>query len=474
MRVFMQAQTTREINTSTSENWCFTETSFDPEKAAYYESLFSIGNGYIGVRAYFDEGYATSIDNTISSTFLNGVYESLPVHYDEGGYGFAKNCDRIVDVPRLEILIELDGKKFDFNQGEVVNFRRELNFRDGIYSREVVWHSPNGKQLYLCFERVALQENKHILATRIQLQALNFSGEVLVKVCLNAQTKNSIESEDPREGGSISDKYWQLQKYSLEKDFSQYIHQTKNSQIQVVSSLHSKSSTNDQHTKAISEDRKLISHTHKLNLKRMNKQDVTAIVSYVDSRFDHRKIKLSEHGASLCKDYAKQSFFDLVEKQKKLLNDFWQTADVQITSQDNAQFATRFSLFHLLQSTGTDGRSSIAAKGLSGAGYDGHYFWDSEIYVFPFWLFSDPKRAKSLLEYRISILEEARQRAREMGHSQGALYAWRTIGGHESSSFFPAGTAQFHINADIAYAARSYIKITQDYAVLKQGMAEMI
>ena len=138
------------------------------------------------------------------------------------------------------------------------------------------------------------------------------------------------------------------------------------------------------------------------------------------------------------------------------------------------QEGIRFNLYQLLQSVGKDPVSNIAAKGLSGEGYEGHYFWDTEIYMFPVFLMTNPEIAKNLLLHRYSILDSARARAKELGHKKGALFPWRTITGPESSAFFPAGTAQYHISADIAYSYIQYYLVTKDEAFLKDYMAEVL
>jgi alpha,alpha-trehalose phosphorylase len=158
----------------------------------------------------------------------------------------------------------------------------------------------------------------------------------------------------------------------------------------------------------------------------------------------------------------------LAAAQLLYLADFWDAADIIIEGDDTLQKGIRFNLFHLLQAVGQDGRTNIAAKGLTGLGYEGHYFWDTEIYILPFFLYTRPEISRKLLEYRYFILDKARQRARQMSHPHGALYSWRTINGAECSANFPTGTAQYHINADIAFAIRRYYDATEDEDFMKR------
>jgi alpha,alpha-trehalose phosphorylase len=147
---------------------------------------------------------------------------------------------------------------------------------------------------------------------------------------------------------------------------------------------------------------------------------------------------------------------------------------VAIAGDDALQQGVHFNQFHLLQSVGRDGRTNIAAKGVTGEGYEGHYFWDTEIYVFPFFLYSRPEIARALLQYRYNGLPKARERARQMAHAKGALYPWRTIAGEECSAYFPAGTAQYHINADVAYSIRLYLLATNDFDFMAEQGAEIV
>jgi len=168
------------------------------------------------------------------------------------------------------------------------------------------------------------------------------------------------------------------------------------------------------------------------------------------------------------------NFDEMLEQQKQYLADFWLRSDIVISNDAELQEGIRFNVFQLLQSAGRDEYSNIAAKGLSGEGYEGHYFWDTEIYMLPVFLLTQPDIAKGLLIYRHHILPFAKQRALEMGHKKGALYPWRTIAGTECSSFFPSGTAQYHISADIAYSFIQYFMATEDYAFLADYGCEVL
>ena len=157
-----------------------------------------------------------------------------------------------------------------------------------------------------------------------------------------------------------------------------------------------------------------------------------------------------------------------------MMEHFWETADIRVDGDVPLQQGLRFNLYHIMQASGRDGRTGMGAKGLSGEGYEGHYFWDTEMYVLPVFVYTQPELARSLLDYRYSTLDKARDRARVLGHPIGALYPWRTINGEEASTYFPLGTAQYHINADVAYAFQLYVAVTNDIDYLADKAAEVL
>ena len=177
-----------------------------------------------------------------------------------------------------------------------------------------------------------------------------------------------------------------------------------------------------------------------------------------------------------------QGFQQLLASQEQYMDDFWRRSDVRIKdiredltkrSTVEIQQAIRFNLFHILQASARAEDTGVPAKGLTGQAYEGHYFWDTEIYLLPFLTYTSPRIARNLLAFRYKMLPQARARAKELGH-RGAMFPWRTISGEEASAYYAAGTAQYHINADIMYALRKYVQATGDEAFLQDCGAEML
>ncbi|MGN0307170.1 MAG: glycoside hydrolase family 65 protein, partial [Lachnospiraceae bacterium] len=209
---------------------------------------------------------------------------------------------------------------------------------------------------------------------------------------------------------------------------------------------------------------------------RVKEGEVFRLTKYLayTSCLDMKKEEMSGFLEGILEQAAVQGYDALFREQKKVMESFWDKADIQIEGDDALQQGIRFNLFHIMQSAGRDGRTGMGAKGLSGEGYEGHYFWDTEMYILPVFVYTEGKLAKGLLDYRYDTLPQARERARVLGHEKGALYPWRTINGEEASTYFPLGTAQYHINADIAYAFKLYIDVTGDEEYLKEKGAEVL
>ncbi len=199
------------------------------------------------------------------------------------------------------------------------------------------------------------------------------------------------------------------------------------------------------------------------------------MICYVTS-LDRGKEELEEFVTRKLSEAEQMGYEELERRQEEYLGRFWETADIRIAGEESSALVQglRFNLFHIFQAAGRDGKTGMGAKGLSGEGYEGHYFWDTEMYVLPVFLYTEPETAKKLLDYRYATLDQARDRARVLGHEKGALFPWRTISGEEASTYYPLGTAQYHINADIAYALSLYLQVTGDRAYLTEKGVELL
>ncbi len=468
-------------HTLSIEPWGLGEQSYLPEQAALHESLLTLGNGRIGVRGAHEEGavWAGTFQNDV---FINGFYESEPIVYPESAYGFAKTNQFIVRVPNATpINFSINGEHFDPKLGQIQSYQRHLDFQRGVLSRSFEWISPRGQHLRVQSERLVSLTRSHLLAQRYSITLLNTvddSSVIEIRSSISNQAPQKASDDDaiddPRVGASLSGQLQFAQHHEFAHG-SAFIHHTHHSGLSVVTAIvhqiegapSPSISYSNQHDEYVS------AHTYSFESTVGQTLTLSKYSAYCTANETNDSTLFERARAEL--DSAQTVGFDaLLSEQRDYLADFWRNSHVEIGGDDALQQGMRCSAFHLLQSVGRDGQTNIAAKGVTGAGYDGHYFWDTEIYVLPFFLHTRPDIARQLLQYRANILPAARDRAREMAHPRGALYPWRTITGPECSSYFPAGTAQYHINADIAYATALYTRVTGDWSFVVESGAEMI
>jgi alpha,alpha-trehalose phosphorylase len=442
--------------------WRLTKDTYDPSRQMVEESLFTIGNGYVGLRGCFEEGYPQG--DSIRGTYINGLYDRVPMIHAEMAYGFPVIQDkqpRIVDTQTCEVY--LDGEKAQLATGKYEGYYRWLDYQQGESERGYAYKTESGKTAKLRFNRMASLKHLNFVIYRIEV---DYEGVIELKSVLYGDVENYTTPGDPR----IGQGHTKLMVPVSMEPSGRYIHcvlRTKTTGIDqatvishLVESEHEYKITSSVKNKRIET---LIKGTGKLILEK------TAV--FTDGIRFESPLDLAEELSLAYRDWR---YKDFKKDQIRVLDQYWTQSDIVIEGNPGDQMALRFKLFHLLQSVGKDSFSNISAKGLSGEGYEGHYFWDTEIYVLPVLMFNQHEKAKELLSYRYRILPEAKDRAKMLGHLKGAAYPWRTISGIECSGYFPAGTAQYHINADIAYAFIQYHLYTGDWSFMVAKGAEVI
>lgn len=448
--------------------WTIKSQSINPEQLIVEESLFSLANGYLGVRGNFEEGYRET-DPTIKGTYINAFYDITEIPYGEKLYGFPSSQQKIVnviDAGQVNILLGTDEEPFNLFTGEVKAYERKLQLDKGYTERLIHWCSPKGKELKLYFRRFVSFEKKELFSIQIKIEPINFFGKVKIVSTVNGDVKNYVNENDPRVGSGHGKLLTTIES-KMVGEYAVVVNQTTNSGLQTACI------TSYQYVEGTRTDQvrdQSVETTIEFFLDKPRTVEKRNI--YVDTR--RHGENLSEKGIDLQNQLKTVTFEELLSEQIDYVQKFWNHADIVIHGDDKVQEGIRFNLYHLLQSAGRDPLSNIAAKGLSGEGYEGHYFWDTEIYMLPVFIMTKPEIAKQLLLYRYSILDHARKRAKEMGHRKGALFPWRTIAGGECSSYFPAGTAQYHISADIAYGFVQYYLATKDEAFFRSYAAELL
>ncbi|WKA55691.1 glycoside hydrolase family 65 protein [Planococcus shixiaomingii] len=448
--------------------WKLTKFELDNPNLLINESLLSLGNGYLGVRGNFEEGYQEGY-KSIRGAYINAFHDETEITYGEKLYGFPGTQQKILNVIDAQtVQIYLDDELFSLFEGEVLFCERNLHMDKGYAERIVHWISPQGKEVKIHFKRLISFTTKELFAIDIQVEAITLVEQVKFVSTVNGDVSNFVDKEDPRLASGHAKRLHvtevrQENRFSIVKDTT-YV---TNLEVACVSSsaVQAENHTYDSKgTDTSIEEIYLCAGTHPIRFTKFN--------VYTDTLRHGENVV--EEAVEILQQLQSKTFENLLDEQKAYLDDYWKVADVAIDGDERVQEGIRFNLYQLLQSVGKDPVSNIAAKGLSGEGYEGHYFWDTEIYIFPVFLMTNPEIAKNLLLHRYSILDSARQRAKEMGHEKGALFPWRTITGSESSAFFPAGTAQYHISADIAYSYIQYYLTTKDEEFVKDYMAEVL
>ncbi len=440
----------------------YEEKNYDPLSQLKNESIFMVGNGYVGVRGAFEEGYPSG--DSIRGSYINGLYDRVEMIHAEKAVGLPKEYDKQPKIADTQTcIVYLDGEPAQLVNTKYKNYNRYIDYDNGETVRSYEFITRSNKKAYLKFRRLASFVYYNVVAYKIEVI---YDGEIALLSVIDGDVTTYADPNDPR----ISSEQKQLLKVKdlgENADISYLLMNTSNtnlSQATIVKHI------------VLSENEYAIENSIK----------ETKIETMITSNFHLTLDKVCVFTDSLryadplrsandiLEHLSYENYETLLEIQKNYLRDFWHNSGIKIYGNENDQKSIRFMQYQLLQNVGIDPYSNVSAKGLSGEGYEGHYFWDTEIYIFPVLVANQPQRAKSLLEYRYNILDSARNRALELGHRKGAAYPWRTISGIECSGYFPASTAQYHINADIAYAFYIYYLYSEDTVFMVEKGLEVI
>ena len=450
------------------ESWSITETDFSEKLNYRNETTFALSNGYIGTRGTFIEGYDFDEDTGLEGNFINGFYESEEVPYGEWNYGFPTRSQTLLNLPDCKrVEIYLDSERVDLRKGKILSYARTLHMDQGIVTREFEWESNGGKRIRFCSCQLVCLERKNLMALKLSVTPLNYSGNITFISRLTADVENHTRKTNPLIcygpfGRCIDpDMLWANNHRFY---FEGTTHHTR--LTMACAAAHECKGTVSY---ASGELDGAVTYTCSAAI-----DEPAVLTKYIAYTSSLDASNLEAQLTTVLDIAEADGFQKLLSEQKSAMDAFWQGADIQINGDEALQQGLRFNLFHIMQSAGRDGKTGMGAKGLSGEGYEGHYFWDTEMFVLPVFIWTNPELAKQLLLYRYHTLPQARERAKVLGHPNGALYPWRTINGEEASTHFVLGTAQYHINGDIAYAVWQYYEATGDYEFLRDYGAEML
>ncbi|MBF2007994.1 MAG: glycoside hydrolase family 65 protein [Chlorogloeopsis fritschii C42_A2020_084] len=439
-----------------STDWNVVETEFDPSRLHHQETVFTLGNGYVGTRGTFEEGYP----HDSPATIIHGVYDHVAITTTE-----------LVNCPNwLPFVVKVAGERFRMDSGQILRYERRLDLRLGIVSRDVRWRSPAGHTVEFHFERFASLANQHFLAIRCQITSIDFEGDIEVEVGFHPE---------PRTQGV---KHWQTLKQGGLDNLIWLHSQTLHSAIEF--GMAAKLIVEGEETASVCV-REGEHHSSTLVTSLQVEPEKTVTLEKIVTLYTSRETSTPAE-AALIRLVAAPSYSTLLAAHIAAWEQVWQDSDVVIEGDRLSQLSIRYNLFQLLAvAPRYDDRVSIPPKTLSGFAYSGHIFWDTEIFILPLLIHTQPALARNLLTYRYHTLRGARRKAQEMGY-RGAMYAWESAstGDEVTPRWVPGpngeqvriwcGDIEVHINTDVAYAAWQYWQTTGDDEWMRDCGAEII
>lgn len=464
-----------------SDPWKLELVDLDPELAAQDETIFALANGYLGLRGNHEEGSPLGSHGT----FINGFHESWRIQHAEHAFGFAEHGQTIVNAPDVKtIRIYVDDERLNLSTAELLAYRRTLDMREGTLERHLIWRTPSGKRVRVDSRRMVSFASRHMATIDLSITLLDEDADVTVNsLVMNRQDLRRVHHAsatrelivDPRKSEDLTERVLEPGPVHQVGARSVVSYRVKNSRMVLgVGVDHWFDPGEEAPWRAWSEtsnDR--IRHVFQGHARAGQTIRLTKTAAYHTSQTATLP-EMIDRCVQTIEAAAAESPEERWEAQRRFLETFWKHSDVIVEAKDpRIQQAIRWNLFQVAQASARADGLGIPAKGLTGSGYSGHYFWDSEIYVLPFLTYSMPGWARNALRCRERMLPQARIRAATLSE-EGALFPWRTINGEEASAYYAAGTAAYHINADITYALARYVAATGDLDYLLRGAVDIV
>jgi alpha,alpha-trehalose phosphorylase len=450
------------------EPWAIRETALDLDVLDQTGSVFALANGHIGLRGNLDEGEPPGLPGT----YLNGFYEQHPLPYAEAGYGDPEAGQTTANVTNGKIIrLLVDDEPFDVRFGELRRHERVLDLRAGVLRRRAEWLSPAGKQVRVSSVRLVSLVQRAVAAVLYEVEPLDAPARLVVQSELVANEPMPDADGDPRaaanQGSALRSERF------VEHDARVVlVHITRKSMLRMAAAMDHVVAGPPGTETATESGEHLGRVTIAADVQPGQRLRVLKLLAYGWSS-QRSTAALGDQVAAALAEARQTGWEGLLAGQRRYLDDFWERADVELEGDAELQQAVRFALFHTLQAGARAERRAIAAKGLTGPGYDGHTFWDTETFVLPVLTYTAPQAARDALCWRHATLGLARERANLLGF-EGAAFPWRTIDGQECSGYWPAGTAAFHIGADIADAVGRYVAVSQDQSFERETGLELL
>ena len=449
--------------------WRLVSRRFSSEGFGESETMFAVANGYMGMRGTHDEG----VPSNDPAYFVNGFHETWPIPYGEAAFGFATTGQTIVSAPDGSVMrLYVDEEPLVLSESRLLSYERMLDMRAGLLERSVTFRTARGAVVSLKSRRLVSLHWRHLAAISYEVTLVSGQAELAIASELVTHLPRPKGSDDPRVGVRMTDSA--LEPITQTCDGTRIVLElrTRSSAIGLACGMEHHIDTQLRHSveSSVEEDEGRV--VFFLDAEPGIPANVTKLLGYHHA--DHASAGDLVRRVNRTLDRAAGDGFERIAQiQRERLDAFWEHSDIEIDGPQDIQQAVRFNLFQVRQASARVEGHGIAAKGLTGRGYEGQYFWDTEIYVLPCLTYTQPHVARRLLRFRYEMLGAARRRAQQLGH-RGALFPWRTISGEEASAYYAAGTAQYHINAAISYAVRQFVRVTGDQEFLAREGTEIL
>lgn len=463
--------------------WRLVEVEPSTDDLGVTETIFAVGNGYVGLRANPEEGR----ESHSHGTFLNGFHETWDIRHAEDAYGFAEIGQTIVNVPDAKVIkLYVNDEPLLIPEADLVSYERALCFRTGRYTRELVWRTPSGTHVRVASSRMCSFEHRHLAVLTFEVELLDHRAPVVVSSQLLNRQEGGDEYDvsdaalgeggqgvdDPRRARSFDHRVLQPQLQHVDGDRAILGYRARNSGMTLACGVDHEIDSADDLDVVTFAEQDLSKTVITVDAEPGRPISITKYVAYHSSRGVPAG-ELADRCARTLHRARATGVSGLHQQQREWLDGFWDSGDVRIGGAPAVQQAVRWNLFQVAQASARVDGAGVPAKGVTGQGYEGHYFWDMDVYVQPFLSYAQPVVARNLVRFRHRMLDDARRRARALNQA-GALFPWRTINGEEASAYYAAGTAQYHINADIIYALQRYLKATGDDELRNDEGAELL
>ncbi len=459
-----------DSGTGDLENWIVTETEFDPQFQGKCEAIFCQGNGYLGTRHATEETYIGQVRNT----FVAGTFNKA----DEREVTELPNA---ADVSAVELFV--NNKRFSLENGTCLNYQRTLNLKNGEVIRSFDWEHE-GYAIRFRFKRFVSKADLHTIASDISMEVLKGTVDLRILSGINGQLTNTGAQH-----------FLEGEKRIFEGQQLQMLQRTNQSGIDFVHNTTHVFEQNGVQPKSRFElDRRKVYMVYEAKLNSGQRLAFTKISNVFTSRDqDVANLDLADlrlHSTKHLTEQASKRYEELLKESSISWEHHWSNMSITIDSQnDFDQLAIRFAQYHLLSmAPAHDSRLGIAAKGLSGEGYKGHSFWDTEIFILPFFTYTFPEIGKSLLKYRFNTLEGAHKKAKENGY-KGAMYPWESAWADDGevtpvwgavdiitgeATKIWSGFIEQHITSDVAFGVWQYFMVTGDHEFMKNYGYEIL